>query len=101
LFLVSALGAVACANGTLPPRGGQHPGHRSAPEGYAEAELTAIAEDAKRDHALVGASHAEATVYVCPMHPEVVSSSPGTCSKCDMKLVPRPTPPKQGASATP
>src|SRR5215207_8247236 len=26
--------------------------------------------------------------YVCPMHPEVTSSEPGTCPKCGMRLVP-------------
>src|ERR687897_1936129 len=26
--------------------------------------------------------------YVCPMHPEVISSEPGTCPKCGMRLVP-------------
>ena len=25
--------------------------------------------------------------YTCPMHPEVVSDTPGTCPKCHMKLV--------------
>ena len=29
----------------------------------------------------------EATVYVCPMHPEVQSSKMGNCPKCEMKLV--------------
>jgi FtsP/CotA-like multicopper oxidase with cupredoxin domain len=29
-----------------------------------------------------------ASAWVCPMHPEVVSSAPGTCPKCGMKLVP-------------
>src|ERR671921_878444 len=29
-----------------------------------------------------------ASSYVCPMHPEVMSSEPGTCPKCGMKLVP-------------
>jgi P-type Cu2+ transporter len=27
-------------------------------------------------------------IYTCPMHPEVRSTSPGTCPKCGMKLVP-------------
>jgi hypothetical protein len=30
-----------------------------------------------------------AAVYTCPMHPEVVSSGPGKCPKCGMKLVPK------------
>ena len=25
--------------------------------------------------------------YTCPMHPDVVSDSPGTCPKCHMDLV--------------
>lgn len=31
----------------------------------------------------------ETTVYVCPMHPEVTSKTPGTCPKCGMTLVER------------
>jgi len=30
-----------------------------------------------------------AVVYACPMHPEVTSNEPGTCSKCGMVLVER------------
>ena len=30
----------------------------------------------------------EATVYTCPMHPEIRESKPGKCPKCGMKLVP-------------
>lgn len=30
------------------------------------------------------------TVYVCPMHPEVISDAPGLCPKCSMKLDPKP-----------
>jgi Heavy metal binding domain len=32
-----------------------------------------------------------ATVFTCPMHKEVVTSQPGNCPKCGMKLVPKPT----------
>src|SRR6478672_9981981 len=38
---------------------------------------------------------AQVTSYVCPMHPEVTSSEPGTCPKCGMKLVPLEKPPQQ------
>jgi hypothetical protein len=34
-----------------------------------------------------GAGADAATTYVCPMHPEVTSPTPGTCPKCNMKLV--------------
>ena len=37
---------------------------------------------------LYGEKVQAATSYVCPMHPEVTSSEPGTCPKCGMKLVP-------------
>ena len=33
---------------------------------------------------IVGAAQ---EIYVCPMHPDVTSTSPGTCPKCGMKLV--------------
>jgi hypothetical protein len=36
-----------------------------------------------------GATHEAAAVYVCPMHPEVTSKTPGTCPKCGMALVER------------
>jgi len=31
----------------------------------------------------------QAMTYVCPMHPEVTSTSRGNCPKCNMKLVPK------------
>ena len=34
------------------------------------------------------ASAPGATMYTCPMHPEVRQSSPGACPKCGMTLVP-------------
>src|SRR5829696_3896203 len=37
---------------------------------------------------LYGGEAQTASSYVCPMHPEVASNSPGTRPKCGMKLVP-------------
>jgi hypothetical protein len=41
----------------------------------------------QEEHSGHGGSPAAAIQYTCPMHPEVVSSVPGTCPKCGMKLV--------------
>jgi FtsP/CotA-like multicopper oxidase with cupredoxin domain len=35
-----------------------------------------------------GQDETTATAWTCPMHPDVVSSEPGTCPNCGMKLVP-------------
>lgn len=35
------------------------------------------------------ANENEPVKYICPMHPDVVSDSPGNCPKCGMKLVPK------------
>jgi hypothetical protein len=96
IFLWGAVGLGACANGTLPQRTARHPGHPGASEGHTPPELASLSE-----HAAPEAPPAHGTTYVCPMHPEVVSSAPGTCPKCGMKLVPKPSPPKQSPSGTP
>src|SRR5215203_4518437 len=40
---------------------------------------------------LYGGEVQTSSSYVCPMHPEVISSEAGTCPKCGMKLVPTQT----------
>lgn len=32
-------------------------------------------------------THKMASTYTCPMHPEIMSDKPGTCSICQMDLV--------------
>jgi len=32
-------------------------------------------------------AYRQETVYVCPMHPDVQSSKPGRCPRCEMQLV--------------
>jgi len=38
-------------------------------------------------HGSAASAHQESKVYICPMHPEVQSSTPGKCPKCKMSLV--------------
>ena len=53
----------------------------------------------------MGSRDGAKTVYVCPMHPEVVSDTPGLCPKCNMKLDPKPqateTRPAEGRQNSP
>lgn len=63
-----------------------------APSSIREAQKSAADDMSGMNHG----SHATSTnatgskqqvTYTCPMHPEVVSSTPGTCPKCGMLLV--------------
>jgi len=58
--------------------------------GMPAEEPSALAPPHTHSSAPRGAAQAPAaSVYSCPMHPEVQSSTPGQCPKCGMKLEPR------------
>jgi hypothetical protein len=57
----------------------EHGGHHHMHHGTMTAPSDAVSADAGT----------ASVVYVCPMHPEVTSSTPGRCPKCGMTLVPK------------
>ncbi|UCD62951.1 MAG: efflux RND transporter periplasmic adaptor subunit [Candidatus Zixiibacteriota bacterium] len=46
------------------------------------------------------ASHGDAELYTCGMHPEVVSSEPGVCPICNMNLTPKKTENRSSSTIT-
>jgi Cu(I)/Ag(I) efflux system membrane fusion protein len=62
-----------------------HPAPSSAPAWSGAPSSPALAPSPR-----VGPSAPPATVYSCPMHPEVTSATPGKCPKCGMDLQPTP-----------
>ncbi|HET8939627.1 MAG TPA: heavy metal-binding domain-containing protein [Polyangiales bacterium] len=68
------------------------PGSSEAEEAPARAIATSLASDPLGEQPSAPAQHAhdeDATIYTCPMHPEVQQAGPGECPKCGMKLVPK------------
>lgn len=70
---------------------GGHGGHGTGTYRQTDAGREPVAEHESHQHGGHGNQDDEeaAAVYVCPMHPEVTSATPGKCPKCGMDLVKR------------
>lgn len=102
VLIVSVVAAhlSACSVGSLPiSQSPSDPSSPSAPEGVDPRSAAPPARSATppqpgghsehAGHAAAPDAGATAPVYTCPMHPEISSSAPGLCPKCNMKLVPK------------
>jgi hypothetical protein len=84
-----------CAASTMPPLAPTHPASPEAAEAPVPPPSTTLGQTVSGPRPATAAPkqvHGEdrrvATVYTCPMHPEVRRSKPGQCPKCGMTLVP-------------
>jgi putative DNA topoisomerase len=50
------------------------------------ATCVTFAQDTKSQSKTSKTTHATPVIYTCEMHPEVASSKPGKCPKCNMDL---------------
>jgi len=98
LLLGMTTALTACAVGPMPvAQAASDPSNPSAPEGANPGSVSAVARREKSEHGEHAehaephdhAQHQSSVLYVCPMHPEVQSTAPGTCPKCNMKLEPK------------
>ena len=68
---------------------GSAAGHAHAAHGVTHAEAHGEASAPAEDPACEdGTCDIGATIYTCPMHPEIRQAGPGTCPKCGMALEP-------------
>lgn len=53
---------------------------------YTISSVIPTSENVISNPASVYTDSTDTKIYICPMHPEVISDKPGKCPKCGMKL---------------
>jgi hypothetical protein len=94
---LAPLALAACAGGPDFEAMTDHPGHpdaSAAPTVALPGTLAISPLGAAAPMEMATETAAEAVLYTCPMHPEIVRSEPGTCPICGMALVPKAAAPK-------
>jgi hypothetical protein len=84
LCALSACAATRVVDAPSPIPHAAVPAASLSPDDFDAAVAVSVAEANKTAH---DHHEDEAALYVCPMHPEVTSASPGKCPKCGMTLV--------------
>lgn len=95
IVLAPAIGLlfVGCASVPTPAtRSPLSPAHPAAPESATPSATPELKGEAGAPAAVVEPTPAErepgrAATYTCPMHPDIRSDQPGTCTICGMALV--------------
>lgn len=86
LLVVVVVALAACATRSQPlglPAG--HPASAESGAGVAPGHPVVRAVDPPSEPQVPDAEEG----FVCPMHPDVTSTTPGACPKCGMALVPK------------
>lgn len=55
---------------------------------FAQQKKSKAHQQHNNTHQQHNKKNVSANKFTCPMHPEIVTTRPGTCSKCGMALVP-------------
>ena len=73
---------------TTPDTSRSAPGHmHEMQHGAKLPEVPSQTQPAPAPAAVLPAEQETGTTYVCPMHPDVIQTKPGSCPKCGMKLI--------------
>jgi hypothetical protein len=88
LLWLGVFGVAGCGSVTLPEAGDTHPASPAAAEAPMPRPSRLLDVEGPNAPAKPPPA-APVALYTCPMHPEVVSKTPGKCPKCGMALVPK------------